>query len=107
MFERADVNGGIRARRAPERGLIDENDAAQVFGAGETGGHIVRFRGVSGIFSFVGDGGFVFKTGFEERMQDVADERAFAGAAHARHANETAEWNLRGELAQVVKRRSG
>lgn len=50
-------------------------------------------------------GGFEF--GFEEWVEDVADEGAFAGAADAGDADKAAEGNFGGEVFEVVEGGAG
>ncbi len=87
--EGAGIGGGIGARRAADRALVDGDDLVDGLGAFE--------RLVA-----TGLGGGTVEPSGQGAVQDVFHQRRLARAAHARHRGEHAERDLDVDIAQVV-----
>ena len=90
--ERLHVGDGVRARRAADRALVDQQHVVDLPGAEQV---VV----LGGLFRFDvqprGDG----------RVERLLDERALAGAAYARDQAQDAQRKLDGDVLQVVAAR--
>lgn len=113
-IEGADVNGGIGSRRPADGRLVHEKNAVQMLEAfesdrsGERGIFVGRIGGVGGfLIRRRRDKRVGLDSGLKRWEEDVAEEGCFSRTAHARQANETLEGDSNGEIANIVKRRSG
>ena len=83
------VEGGVGARGAGKRGLIDEDD----FGEGLVAGDGADLRGVLGELVALGQ---------QALVDDLVEQGGFAGAGHAGEGHETVEGEAEVEVAEVV-----
>ena len=91
--ERADVARGVRAGRAADLRLVDHHDFADEVRAFE---RLVRTWRLGGLA--VGAA--------QARVEHVLHQRGLARTRHARHADQTSQWNLDVEVLEVVLRRA-
>src|ERR1043166_243657 len=112
VIEGADIDSGIGARRFAQYGLVNQDDAAEMLPPLDEGGGS-RVEGGSGVIVFsVRLGGQPVRSfdprlaalefGGEGREQDFADERGFAGTAHARDTHESCERDFDRQVLEVV-----
>ena len=99
VVEGLDVGHGIRARRAADGRLIDEDDVVEVLGAGERAEE-VGWLGRGGV-------GFAVERLHERTIEDLVDECGFAAAADAGDAAEEVEGDLDIDAAQVMQADAG
>ena len=83
------VQRGVGARRARERGLVDEDDLADLGVGGEAG----ELRGVLGELGALGE---------QALVDDVVEQGGLARARDAAQAHEAPQRQPEGEVAQVV-----
>ncbi len=93
LVEHAGVGGGVRAGRAADRRLVDVDDLVDVLRALDL---LVPARHFARPVDLLHQRG----------VQDVADERALAAAAHAGDGDETPERKLDVDVLQVVLARA-
>src|SRR6185437_8531341 len=91
--EQTHVRRGVGPRRASDRTLIDVDDLVDVFQSGNT---LVLPRYYARTIEVTR----------ERAVKNVFHERRLARSGYARHRDEVAEWNVRGDVAQVVLRRT-
>ena len=89
VVPQADIGGGVRARRAPDGGLVDVDDLVDELEALEA---LVGADGAHGALDGVG----------ERRGQRVGDQRAFARTGDARHDREGADGDAHSDVLEVV-----
>ena len=89
LVEHAGVRGRVRARRAPDRRLVDVDDLVDVLDALDLlvpTGHVLRAVDLL----------------HQRGIEDVGDERALAAAAHAGDGDEAPEREVDVDVLQVV-----
>ena len=89
LIEHLHVSRRVAPRRASDRALVDRDDLVQVLDAGD---RIVVADVVLGLVQRVPQG----------RLQDAADQRAFAAARHPGHARHHAQRDVDVDVLQVV-----
>ena len=91
--KRVGVGGGVRARDASDVGLVDGDDFVEILEAFDR----VVFAGLVGGAVEAGVGGSV---------EDVEDQRGFAGAGNTRHRHQNPERDAHRQVFQVVLARA-
>ena len=99
VVEGLDVGDGVGARRAADGRLVDEDDVVEVLRAGELA---VEVRGLG-----LAGAGFAVERLHQRAVEDLVDERGFAGAGDAGDAAEQVEGDLDVDAAQVVDAGAG
>src|ERR1044072_2897659 len=92
LVEEADVRRRVRARRAPDGGLVDGDDLVELV---EPGDAAVRSRPLLRLVQAVRDG----------LVEHLVDQRRLPRARDARHAAEAAERDFRVDVLEIVLRR--
>ena len=95
LVEDLQVGHGVAPRRAADRVLIDHD-------------HVVDLAVAENVVAGqTGRRGVLAQPAAQGRVERVLDQRALAGAAHARHQAEQAQRKLDGDVLQVVAPRAG
>src|ERR1019366_2503314 len=94
FVEGFDVCNRVRARRAADGGLVDEDDVVEMLRAGE-GAEEVRGLGLGGA-------GLAVEGLHEGAVEDLVDERGFAAAAYSGDTAEQVERDVDVDAAEVV-----
>ena len=99
FVEGLDVGDGVGARGAADGRLVDEDNVVEVLRAGE-GAEEVRGLGLA-------CAGLAVERLHERAVEDLVDQRGFAGAADAGDAAEEVERDFDVDAAEVVDARAG
>ena len=91
--EGAGIGRRVRARRAPDRALVDVDHLVEIFEALKA---VIGLRRAGGAVQLAG----------QRLVQRLDDQGRLAAARHARDAGETAQRDRRGDILQVVAGRA-